>query len=185
MSSVFSADSGDAFVIASQLTSRSSGESATASPRTNKNPIVPRKMPTANLAILALISGLALASGLVDDVKFHFRNALIDHSYPFSGRRRDIDCAPTNERTAVIDTNNDRTAVSNVSDAQPRTEWQCWMSGSQFVGIEFFAARSLRILPIEAGKRVRCTLPSGRPCLRSEMPVRMGERYRLLPIGSL
>ncbi len=56
----------DAFVIASQLTSRSSGESATASSRTNKNPIVPRKMPTANLAILALISGLALeeTSGL-------------------------------------------------------------------------------------------------------------------------
>ena len=59
------------------------------------------------------------------------------------------------------------------------------MSGSQFVGIEFFAARSLRILPVEAGKRIRCALSSGRPCLRSEMPARMGERYRLLPIGSL
>jgi len=40
----------------------------------------------------------------VNDVKFNFRNALIDHSYPFCSRRRDIDCAPMNERTAVIDT---------------------------------------------------------------------------------
>jgi hypothetical protein len=121
----------------------------------------------------------------VDDVKFHFRNALIDHSYPFSGRRRDIDRASTNERTTIVDSNDDRTSVNNVSDAQPRAKWQCWMSSCQFVGIEFFAARSLRILAVEAGKRVRCTLSSGRPCLRSEMPVRMGERYRFLPIGSL
>ena len=85
----------------------------------------------------------------MNDVKLHFRNALVDHSYPFSGRRRDIDCAPTNERTAVIDTNNDRTAVSNVGDAQPRDEWQSGMSSSQFVGIEFFAARSLRILSLQ------------------------------------
>jgi hypothetical protein len=27
------------------------------------------------------------SEALVDDVKFHFRNALIDHSYSFSGRR--------------------------------------------------------------------------------------------------
>ena len=115
----------------------------------------------------------------MNDVKLHLRNALVDHSYPFSGRRRDIDCAATNERTAVIDTNNDRTAIGNVGNAQSRAEWQCGMSGGQFVGIEFFAARSLKILPVEAGKRVRCTLYSSRPCLRSEMPVRIGERHRL------
>ena len=51
MSSVFSADSRDASVIASQLASRSAGESAIASRRTNKNKIVPRKMPTANLGV--------------------------------------------------------------------------------------------------------------------------------------
>src|SRR4029077_1640085 len=51
MSSVFSADSGDASVIASQLASWSAGESAIASRRTNKNEIVPRKMPTANLGV--------------------------------------------------------------------------------------------------------------------------------------
>ena len=77
----------------------------------------------------------------MNDVKLHLRNALVDHSYTFSGRRRDIDCAPTYQRTAVIDTNNDRTAVGNVGDAQSRDEWQSGMSGSQFVGIEFFAAR--------------------------------------------
>jgi hypothetical protein len=51
MSSVFSADSGDASVIASQLASRSAGESAIASRRTNNNKIVPRKMPIANLGV--------------------------------------------------------------------------------------------------------------------------------------
>ena len=50
----------------------------------------------------------------MDDVKFHFRNALIDHSYPFSGRRRDIDRASTNERTTIVDSNDDRTSVNNV-----------------------------------------------------------------------
>jgi hypothetical protein len=58
------------------------------------------------------------------------------------------------------------------------------MSCCQFVGIEFFTARSFRILPVETGKRVRCTLAPGCPRVRSEMPVRMGERYRLLPIGA-
>jgi hypothetical protein len=186
MSSVFSTDSGGAFVIASQLVGSSAGESARAFAGANENPIVPRKMPTANLAILARIGRRDLARGLVDDVKFHFRNALIDHSYTFSGGRRDIDFAPTNERTAVIDTDDDRTAVSNVSDAQSRAKWQRWMSSGQFVGIEYFTARSLCILSVEAGKRVRCAFPSFRdPRVRREMPMRMSERYRLLQIGSL
>jgi hypothetical protein len=173
MSSVFSTDSGGAFVIASQLVGSSAGESARAFAGANENPIVPRKMPTANLAILARIGRRDLARGLVDDVKFHFRNALIDHSYTFSGGRRDIDFAPTNERTAVIDT-------------QSRAKWQRWMSSGQFVGIEYFTARSLCILSVEAGKRVRCAFPSFRdPRVRREMPMRMSERYRLLQIGSL
>ena len=184
MSNVFSADSGDASVMASQLASRSAGESAIASRRTNKNPIVPRKTATAYLAILALIGGRDLAFGLVDDVKFHFRNALIDHSYPFSGRRRDIDRAPTNEWTAVINSNDDRTAVVDICNAQPRAKWQARMSSSQFIGIEFLTARSLRILAVEAGKRIRCAIPPSDPRVRSEMPVRMSER-RLLPVGSL
>ena len=58
----------------------------------------------------------------MEDVKLHFRNALVNHSYPFSGRRRDIDCASTNERTTIVDSNDDRTSVSNVSDAQPRCQ---------------------------------------------------------------
>ena len=29
--------------------------------------------------------------------KLDLRKALVDHSYPFSGRRRDIDCAPPND----------------------------------------------------------------------------------------
>ena len=90
----------------------------------------------------------------MNDVKLHLRNALVDHSYTFSGRRRDIECAPTYERTAVIDTNNDRTAIGNVGDAQSRDEWQSGMSGSQFVGVEFFAARSLRILSLQRSTRV-------------------------------
>jgi hypothetical protein len=44
----------------------------------------------------------------MNDVKLHLRNALVDHSYTFS--------APTYARTAVIDTNNDRTAIGNVGD---------------------------------------------------------------------
>jgi hypothetical protein len=122
---------------------------------------------------------------LADDVDLHLRNALIDHSYPFSGRRRDIDRAPTNERTTVIDPDDDRASVSNISDAQSRAEWQCWMSGGQFIRIEFFTARSLRILPVEAGQRVRSALSSGRPRVRGEMPVEMGEGHGLLSIGSL
>jgi hypothetical protein len=33
------------------------------------------------------IPDMSTCEALVDNVKFHFRNALIDHSYSFSGRR--------------------------------------------------------------------------------------------------
>jgi hypothetical protein len=121
----------------------------------------------------------------MDDVEFHPRNALIDHSYSFSGGRRDIDRASADVRTTVVNSNDDRTAVGGVCDAQPRAEWQRRMRSSQFVGVEFFSTRSLRVLPVETGKRVRPTLSLGRPCQWSEMLVQVSDACRLLPIASL
>src|SRR5713101_8257593 len=73
---------------------------------------------------------------------------------------RDVDNSSANERTAVIDPNCHGPPSSDVCHTQPGAEWQCTMSGGQFVRIEPFAARGLCSFWVEAGKSMRRN-----PCL--------------------
>src|SRR5712671_7764974 len=96
----------------------------------------------------------------MDDVKFDLCNTPSDHSQRFGRRMRDVDNSSGNERTAVIDPNCHGPPSSDVCHAQPGAEWQCTMSGGQFVRIEPFAARGLCSFCVEAGKSMRRN-----PCL--------------------
>ena len=89
-------------------------------------------------------------AGLLDDVKFDVRNSLFDHAQRFRRGIGDVDNPATNIRAAVIDANGDRLAGRDICHTQPRAEWQSAMRSGQFIRVEFFAARRLRVLCVKA-----------------------------------
>jgi hypothetical protein len=107
---------------------------------------------------------------LLDDVKFDLCNTRSNHSQRLGRGIGDIDNSSGNVRTAVIDPNCHRFSTGDVRHAQPCAEWQRRMSGGQIVRIEFFAARCLCTLRIEAGQSLRSSF-----CLGS-IVVRGGRR---------
>ena len=105
---------------------------------------------------------------LLNDVEFDLCNAAANHPERLGGRIRDVDDASGNERTAVIDPNCHGAPSRDICHPQPGAEWQCAMSGGQFVGIEFFAARGPGSFFVEAGKSVRRNLCFGCIFVRRE-----------------
>jgi hypothetical protein len=95
-------------------------------------------------------SDISGSKGLMDDVKFHFCNALVDNSNPFSSGIRHINFSSSHKRAAVIDPDCHRTPIGDVCHAQSRAKWQRRMSSGQFIGIEFFPTRSFGTLGIKA-----------------------------------
>src|ERR1700719_4054749 len=82
-----------------------------------------------------------------------------------------------NERTAVIDPNCHGPPSSDVCHTQPCAEWQCTMSGGQFVRIELFAARGLRSFCVEARNSMRCNLCLGCISIRRERGMLLRDRH--------
>ena len=64
------------------------------------------------------------------------------------GSRRQIDDAPTDERTAVIDDHDDGLPGPRVCHGQSGAEGERAMSGGQAVGIEWLSAGGVLALPI-------------------------------------
>jgi hypothetical protein len=123
---------------------------------------------------------------LMNDVKFNLRNTSIDNSQSFCRRIRDVDNASGNVWTAVIDANCDRSPGRDICHAQPGTEWQRRVSGSQLIRIELFAVRCLLSIRVEAGDSVRCCWRRGcvfvrRVLDRFDRDTPVGDRGLLVP----
>ena len=120
-------------------------------------------------------------TGLMHDVKLDVRNPLIDDAERFRCGIGDVDNPATDIRAAVIDPDGDRLARRDIRDTQPRAERQSAMRSGQFIRIEFFAARRLRALRVEARDAPRrrwrpvCVLVApkgGMPCRSDTRPGR-------------
>ena len=107
---------------------------------------------------------------LFDDVKFDARNPLVDHAERFGGRLGDVDYSAGNIGATIIDPYRHRAARRDIRHAQLGAEWQSRMRGGQIMRVEFFAARGLCALRIEAGESLGghgCVLVArkrGMPC---------------------
>ena len=116
---------------------------------------------------------------LVNNVKFNFRDTLIDDAYSFRSCIRDIDSSSSNERTAVIDPNGHGTSISDVCYAQPGAEGQAGVRSRQFARIKFFATRGLLPLRVTAGNSLRGHPCPGRTRVRHEVLFRIRAFSRL------
>ena len=92
---------------------------------------------------------------LLHDVQLDLCDASSNYSQRISRRIGDIDNASGNVRTAVVDPNRHRPPGCDVCHTQLCAERQRRMSGGQFVRIEFFAARGLCSLGVEACNSLR------------------------------
>src|SRR5262245_20811004 len=137
-----------------------------------------RKVPAFAVApISAARNGMRVRLPLLNDVDLDLCDTPPNHPELLSGGMRDIDDASANERTAVIDPDRYGATGRDVSDPHPRAEWQGGVSGRQFAGIVFFAARGLRAVPVVAGKPMRRTLGPGGPLAGPERSLPVCYRY--------
>src|SRR5262249_49895685 len=99
--------------------------------------------------------------GAFHHVDLHLRDALSSDAERLGGGAGDVDPAPANERAAVVDPNRDRAAGGHIGDAQPRAERQCAVRGGQFLRVELFAARGVRVVAVEAREPIACAFLAG------------------------
>ena len=108
---------------------------------------------------------------LLHDVEFDLGNTLPHHSQRVGRGIGDVDNAPPNIGTAVIDPHRHRLAARDVCHAQLGAEGQRRMGGGHIERVELFAARGLRSLGVEAGHPMRGRFGvGGIPARRRDMP---------------
>ena len=96
-----------------------------------------------------------LAHPLLHDVEFDLGNTLPHHPERVGRGIGDVDNAPLNIGTAVIDPYRHRPAARDVGHAQLGAERQRRMGGGHFERVELFAARGLRSLGVVARNPMR------------------------------
>ena len=106
----------------------------------------------------------ATSRQLLHDVKFDLGDPAVHHSQRIGRGIGDVDHTSVDVRTAVVDPNRHRAPGGDIGHLQLCAEWQRWMRGRQFVGIELFAARGLGPLGIETGNSLRGRLVSPAFC---------------------
>src|SRR5258706_1997107 len=97
-----------------------------------------------------LVDWPVLGSASFDDVEPYLLQAVVLELQDFGGTVREVNNAPLDDGSAIVDFDHDGPSVAQVGDSHIASQRQRWMSGSQVVHVEVLTAGGLLTVGILA-----------------------------------